>query len=225
MFAKHIIQLNRRILEEGLVVLTWGNASIIDRTNSEVYIKPSGIDVHNMTEDDVSVVDLKGNLLRGKKPSVDIPTHLELYKKFPTDCIIHTHSLYCTIFAQLQQDIPCLGTTHADYFYGNIPVVDPLDDDQIDNDYEKNTGTSIVEYFTRNKINPLHVPAALIPCHGIFVWGRDDAHAMENAIVAEHIAKMAYMQHVADPICESINKTLLDKHFKRKHGKSKYYGQ
>ena len=162
MFAKHIIQLNRRILEEGLVVLTWGNASIIDRTNSEVYIKPSGIDVHNMTEDDVSVVDLKGNLLRGKKPSVDIPTHLELYKKFPTDCIIHTHSLYCTIFAQLQQDIPCLGTTHADYFYGNIPVVDPLDGDQIDNDYEKNTGTSIVKYFTRNKINPLHVPAALI---------------------------------------------------------------
>ena len=225
MSAKHIIQLNRRILEEGLVVLTWGNASIIDRTNSEVYIKPSGIDVHNMTEDDVSVVDLKGNLLRGKKPSVDIPTHLELYKKFPADCIIHTHSLYCTIFAQLQQDIPCLGTTHADYFYGNIPVVDPLDDDQIDNDYEKNTGISIVKYFTHNKINPLHIPAALIPRHGIFVWGRDHFEAMENAIVAEHVAKMAYMQRVADPICECIDKALLNKHLLRKHGDTKYYGQ
>ena len=226
MLETNTVRLNKQIVNRGLVILTWGNGSIIDPVQEEIYIKPSGVNTKQLTEKDISVVDFDGHTLRGKKPSVDVQTHIEIYKGFKNiGSIIHTHSLYCTIFAQLQEDIPCLGTTHADYFYGKIPVVDMLYDDQINKDYEKNTGTSIVKYFLSNKIDPLHVPAALVPCHGVFVWGRDHFEAIENAIVAEHVAKMADMQRVADPICECINKTLVDKHFLRKHGDTKYYGQ
>ena len=239
MFAKHVIELNKRILEEGLVVLTWGNASVIDRANSEVYIKPSGIDVHSMTEDDVSVVDIKGNLLRGKKPSVDTPTHLELYKNFNTNCIIHTHSLYGTVFAQARSAIPCLGTTHADYFYGDIPCVDLLPPDSIKKNYEKNIGTGIINFFNTNKIAPLRIPACLIPCHGVIVWGPSPVQTFENAVVLEFVAKMAHKQIQLPqytPPGRSVKMAeyypggempghLLNKHFLRKHGKYKYYGQ
>jgi L-ribulose-5-phosphate 4-epimerase len=226
MLERNTVRLNKQIVDKGLVILTWGNGSIIDPEQKQIYIKPSGINVKQLTETDISVVDFDGHTIRGKKPSVDTQTHIELYKGFKgIGSVIHTHSLYCTIFAQLQEDIPCLGTTHADYFYGDIPVVDPLDDDQINNDYEKNTGISIVKYFTSNKIDPLHIPAALVPRHGVFVWGRNDLEAMENAIAAEHVAKMAYMQRQYDCIAEPIHQTLLDKHFLRKHGDTKYYGQ
>ena len=146
MIEQQIIDLNKKIIQEKLVVLTWGNASIYDRENGLVYIKPSGVDVHDMKPNDVAVVDLDNKHITGKKPSVDTPTHIELYKKFSISCIIHTHSLYGTVFAQAKRSIPCLGTTHADYFFGDIPVVDDLTLQNIDNDYEKNTGLSIVDY-------------------------------------------------------------------------------
>ena len=223
---RQVVNLNLKLYDHDLVVLTWGNASIIDRKINKVYIKPSGVNVYDLKTENVSVVDLDGNLLSGKKPSVDVQTHLELYKGFDNiTTVIHTHSLYCTVFAQLQEDIPCLGTTHADYFYGSIPVVDNLDSDLIINDYEKNTGIGIVKYFNENNINPMDIPAALVPRHGVFAWGANPTTAFENAFVAEHVAKMAYMQRQYDCIAEPIDQTLLDKHFLRKHGSTKYYGQ
>ena len=227
MFELATVKLNRNIVEHGLVKLTWGNGSVFDRDNETVYIKPSGVDVFDMIVNDISNVNMDGVHLSGKKPSVDTDIHLELYKSVTfnsINSIVHTHSKYCTIFAQMQSDIPALGTTHADYFYGAIPVVDQLTPDEIENDYEKNTGRSVVNHFIKNKINPLSIPAALLPQHGLLTWGETADKALENAIVAELCAEMAYKQL---QLCSKkhMNNHLLNKHFLRKHGTTKYYGQ
>lgn len=197
-----------------------------------MYIKPSGVPFADLTAKDMSTVDLKtGRHIKGKKPSVDAPTHLALYNAFPDiNSIIHTHSKYCTIFAQAQLDIPCFGTTHADYFYGPIPVVGELTKEEVEKDYEKNTGLKIIDHFAAEDISPMSVKAALSPSHGVFVWGSTMEEALECAIVLENIAEMAYktlvltrpMRYNRTVNCDSA---LLDKHFLRKHGDKKYYGQ
>jgi L-ribulose-5-phosphate 4-epimerase len=225
--VQKLIEINQRLIEEKLVIFTWGNASFRTPYNT-IYIKPSGVPFGDLTEEKMSEVALDTKThLRGNKPSVDTPTHIELYNNFDdVGSIIHTHSKYCTIFAQAKKSIPCLGTTHADYFYGPVPVVDDLSADQIEQNYEENTGIKIVEYFKTNHLDPLQIPAALSPSHGVFVWGPDMNQAIKNAVVLENIAEMAYKTLILcydrDP---SFDCRLLDKHFLRKHGSNKYYGQ
>jgi len=229
---KKLIKTNQALINEGLVILTWGNASCRTKSGDRMYIKPSGVPFEELMTRDIATVDLKtGRHLKGKKPSVDTPTHLALYNAFPAiNSIVHTHSKYCTIFAQAKLDIPCFGTTHADYFYGPIPVVEDLTEEEIQTDYEKNTGLKIIDHFTTRNISPMSVKAALSPAHGVFVWGSSMEEALECAIVLENIAEMAYktlvltrpMRYNRTVTCDSA---LLDKHFLRKHGDKKYYGQ
>ena len=223
---QNVIELNQKIVSEGLVKLTWGNASGIDRINNRVIIKPSGIDVHELKVFDLSKVSIKtGKLIKGKTPSVDTPTHLEIYKNFnDVNFIIHTHSQYCTAFAQSKRPIFCFGTTHADYFNGKIPVVYDLQKNEIENNYEKNIGLSIVNYFIDKNISYTEVPGCLIPGHGVYVWGKTKQQALENAIVIEEVAKLAYLsENIIGTKLLSDN--LLKKHFYTKHGSQKYYGQ
>lgn len=219
-----LIQTNRNLKSSGLVLFTWGNASL--KTQDRVYIKPSGVPYEEIQINDISVVDFEtGAHTGGMKPSVDTPTHLALYKHFPkVNSIIHTHSEYCTIFAQAKMPIPCLGTTHADYFYGDVPVIEDLAIDQIEKNYEHNTGIGIVNTFSKLNISYLDVPAALIPCHGVFVWGESLKQALERAVILEHVAKMAYKTLLLNSDT-TLDKNILDKHFLRKHGDKKYYGQ
>tara|TARA_R110002020_G_scaffold37124_4_gene111970 strand:+ start:11115 stop:11795 length:681 start_codon:yes stop_codon:yes gene_type:complete len=224
---KKLIDVNRALKEEKLVMFTWGNASCRSYENN-MFIKPSGVPFDELKERDMSNVNLlTGKRIEGLKPSVDTPTHIVLYNSFPeTNAVIHTHSKYCTIFAQSKMSIPCLGTTHADYFYGSVPVVSELDEQEISEDYEKNIGLKIVQHFKENNISPSSMPAALVPSHGVFVWGETLDKALKNAIILENVAEMAYKTLT---LCynKSINfdTDLLDKHFLRKHGKNKYYGQ
>jgi len=226
MFEATTVELNQDIVKNGLVNLTWGNGSVIDRETSTVYIKPSGINVSDLLTSEISKVNLNGEFIGGKKPSVDTDIHLELYRGFSNvQSIVHTHSKYCTIFAQLEQSIPALGTTHADYFWGDIPIINQLTPKLIESNYESNTGKSVVQHFKNNKISSLNIPAALLPQHGILTWGASAKEALENAIVAELCAEMAYKQLLMSPNKRSMNNELLDKHFSRKHGSTKYYGQ
>jgi len=224
---KKLIEVNQRLIKEKLVIFTWGNASFRTSSNT-IYIKPSGVPFKDLTEEKMSEVALDSKMhLKGNKPSVDTPTHIELYNNFSSvNAIIHTHSKYCTIFAQAKKNIPCLGTTHADYFYGDIPVVNELSAQKIKQNYEENTGAQIAEYFLANNIDPLQIPAALSPSHGVFVWGHNLDHAIKNAIVLENIAEIAYKTLT---LCYNddikFDRILLDKHFLRKHGSKKYYGQ
>jgi len=225
--VQKLIEVNQALIKEKLVIFTWGNASFRTSSNT-IYIKPSGVPFKDLTEEKMSEVDLDTKMhLSGHKPSVDTPTHIELYNNFSDiNAIIHTHSKYCTIFAQAKKSIPCLGTTHADYFYGDVPVVGELSDQEIEKNYEENTGAKIVDYFLINDIAPLQIPAALSPSHGVFAWGHDLNHAIKNAIVLENIAEMAYKTLI---LCYNgdvdFDCKLLDKHFLRKHGNNKYYGQ
>ena len=230
MFERDTVNLNRRIVEAGLVKLTWGNGSVIDRKTSTVYIKPSGVDVDDLVDNQVSVVDISGSHLSGLKPSVDTDIHLELYRAHESiGSVVHTHSKYCTIFAQMKCCIPALGTTHADHFYGDIPVVHELLESQIKKNYERHTGKSVVEFLKASDIDPMNIPAALLPLHGVLTWGETSTKALENAIAAEICAEMAYKQLLLGRVEMSpavgIHKNLLDKHFLRKHGRGKYYGQ
>lgn len=202
-----------------LVTLTWGNVSEIDREKGLVAIKPSGIAYDKLAFSDIVIVDLEGNVVDGDlRPSTDTPTHIELYKRFPgIGGIVHTHSRWATIFAQMQKSIPPLGTTHADYFHGEVPCIRPLTDQEIDGDYEKNTGTAITECHT----DPDGIPAVLVANHGPFAWGRDALEAVHNAVVLEEVAFMAW--HCGN--AKSVPIALMDKHFNRKHGKGAYYGQ
>lgn len=208
----------------GLVTFTWGNVSAVDRDSGLVVIKPSGVDYETMKPEDMVVVDLDGNRVEGKlKPSSDTPTHIELYKAFGNiGGIVHTHSRWATVFAQAGRGINAYGTTHGDYFYGEIPVTRLMTPEEIAGEYEKETGKVIAETF-KNK-DPDMIPAVLVNSHGPFAWGKDAAEAVHNAVVLEEIAMMAYYT-------ESLGKTvpmqqeLLDKHFLRKHGKNAYYGQ
>ena len=219
-----VFQANRLLKDSGLIVLTWGNVSQIDRKRGYIVIKPSGVSYETMTAENMVVVDLDGNVVEGTlKPSSDLPTHIELYKAFPEiGGVTHTHSRWATIFAQAGAAIPPLGTTHADVFYGEIPVTRKMTDREIQGEYEKETGKAIVETFSQ--IDPNEIPAVLVHSHGPFVWGKNALKSVENAITLEEVAMMAYNTLQLNANAQ-MQKSLLDKHFLRKHGANAYYGQ
>lgn len=220
-----VLEANLELPRRGLVTYTWGNVSGIDRENNLVVIKPSGVSYDEMKIDDLVVVDLDGNKVEGKlNPSSDTATHLVIYKNFKeVGGVVHTHSRWATIWAQAGKSIPALGTTHADYFYGNIPCTRKMTNEEIQSDYEKETGNVIIETF--KDIKAEYVPGVLVNNHGPFCWGKDPHECVHNAVVLEEVAMMAYNTvHLTKDI-ESINDALLDKHFLRKHGANAYYGQ
>ena len=223
---QQVLEANLLLPEHDLVTFTWGNVSGIDREKGFVVIKPSGGEYDGMTVQDMVVVDLDGQRVEGRwKPSSDTDTHLALYKAFPAlGGIVHTHSPYATSWAQAGRAIPCYGTTHADYFYGEIPCARNLTPEEIEEGYEKNTGKSIIEVFTGK--NPVYVPGVLCKNHGPFAWGKNAAQAVYNAVVMEEVAKMNMMTELlsSDTDCHTPQ-CMLDKHFMRKHGPNAYYGQ
>jgi L-ribulose-5-phosphate 4-epimerase len=212
----------------GLVTLTWGNVSGVDRHAGVVAIKPSGVAYDAMRPEQMVVVALdSGAVLEGTlRPSSDTPTHLHLYRQFTdTGGVAHTHSVHAVAWAQAERDIPCMGTTHADHFHGCVPVTRRLRDDEIREDYEHNTGVVIVECFRERGIDPADVPAALVAAHGPFAWGSSPRNAVENAIALEATAQMALETLRINPDATEIERMLLDKHYGRKHGADAYYGQ
>ena len=216
---------NMALPQHGLVVFTWGNVSGIDRDPGVFAIKPSGVRYEDLTPESMVVLDLEGQVVEGDlKPSSDTPTHLELYRSFEgLGGICHTHSTYATMWAQAQRDIPCLGTTHADHFYGPVPVTASMTAAEIEQDYEANTGKVIVRRFDR--LDPLEMPAVLVANHGPFTWGHSADAAVRNAVVLEEVARMAQGALGINPDQQDISQTLLDKHYLRKHGRNAYYGQ
>lgn len=224
---KDVYEANLEIVKQGLVIYTWGNASGFDPEKKLLVIKPSGVDYDTMGPEDMVVVDLDGNVVEGSyKPSSDTPTHRYLYKTYPElRGIVHTHSQWATTFAQSKQNIPPLGTTHADYFYGTIPITRPLNNEEIAKDYEWNTGAVIREIYENIGQPPLEIPGVLVAEHGPFAFGDSPAKAAHNAKVMEEVAKMAYHTAILSGGFKSMNKQLLDKHYLRKHGKNAYYGQ
>lgn len=222
---EEVLHANLLLPQYGLVTFTWGNVSAIDRESGLVVIKPSGVPYDGMTVEDMVVVDLEGKIVEGKwKPSSDTPTHVELYKAF-SGCggIVHTHSRWATTFAQAGMDIPAMGTTQGDYFYGAIPCTRPMTDAEINGEYEKETGKVIIETFTNKE--PASIPGVNVFGHGPFVWGKNAAEAVHNAVVMEEVAFMDWHTMIINPQMGSMQQTLLDKHYLRKHGKNAYYGQ
>lgn len=220
-----VCKANLDLVKHGLVIFTWGNVSAIDRETGLVVIKPSGVDYSDMQPSDMVVVNLDGEVVDGiLRPSSDTATHLEIYKAFPdVGGIVHTHSTYATAWAQAGLDIPNIGTTHADYFHHAIPCTKAMTEEQM-GEYEKQTGTTIVEHFLSNEIVPSHTPAVLVRNHGPFAWGKDCHEAVHNAVVLEQVAKMAHISLQINPAL-TMNKLLIEKHYSRKHGKNAYYGQ
>lgn len=220
-----VLEANLDLERYGLITFTWGNVSAFDRQKSVVAIKPSGVKYEDMKVEDIVILDLKGNVVEGNlRPSSDTPTHLELYKAFKNiNGIVHTHSTYATSWAQARREIPCYGTTHADYFYGNIPCTRSLTSIEIEREYEKNTGLVILEKF--KKLNPLVVPGVLVPNHGPFSFGRNANEAVNNAVVLEEVSKMAYFSENIEKNIKEAPNCLKNKHYFRKHGKNAYYGQ
>ena len=225
---KHAVyEANMELPHRGLVTYTWGNVSGIDRERGLVVIKPSGVSYDELTPDDLVVLDLDGKVVDGKlNPSSDTKTHLELYKAFPEiGGIVHTHSPYAVGWAQAGRDIPAYGTTHADYFYGPVPCCRSLTEQEVEEDYERNTGLVIVETFRQRELDPVHVPGAICRNHGPFTWGKDAAQAVYHAVVLEEVAKMAVYTTQIAPDAQPAPQHVLDKHFLRKHGPNAYYGQ
>ena len=219
---------NLKLVEQGLVIQTWGNVSGIDRASGSVVIKPSGVSYEKMSAEQMPVVSLaSGEVVEGDlKPSSDTPTHLELYRAFEDIAgVVHTHSVNATAWAQARKEIPPLGTTHADYFYGPVPCTRLMKADEITEDYETNTGRVIVERFSEDALDPVQLPGVLVAGHGPFAWGDAPESAVFNAVVLEHLALMAGKTLMVDPTAGAIPKSLLDKHFLRKHGPDAYYGQ
>ena len=222
---EQVCRANLLLPAHGLVTFTWGNVSGIDRERGLVVIKPSGVDYDGMTPEDMVVVDLEGQVVEGKwKPSSDTATHVELYKAFP-ECggIVHTHSRWATTFAQMGRDIPALGTTQGDYFYGAVPCTRPMTPGEIAGEYEKETGKVIVETFAGK--DPAAIPGVLVYSHGPFTWGKDPLEAVHNAVVLEEVAFMDWHALALRPDLPPMQQELLDKHYLRKHGKNAYYGQ
>ncbi len=224
---RQVLAANLSLPAYGLVTFTWGNVSAIDRQSGLVVIKPSGIAYEAMTMADLVVVDLEGKVREGhRKPSSDTATHLALYRAFADiGGVVHTHSRNATIWAQAGQPIPALGTTHADYFYGDIPCTRPMSEAEIAGDYEGETGKVIIETFNQAGRDPQQVPGVLVYSHGPFAWGKDAADAVHNAVVLEEVAIMAMATRQLAPAIAPMQPELLDKHFLRKHGKHAYYGQ
>ena len=224
---KRVYEANMLLPKYNLVTFTWGNVSEIDRESGLFVIKPSGVDYDKMTPDDMVVMNLEGKVVEGRlNPSSDTPTHLEIYKGFPkVGGVVHTHSTYATSFAQSGRDIPCYGTTHADYFYGNIPCLRCLTKEEIDEAYELNTGKLIINEFERLGKDYEAVTAALCKNHGPFAWGKNGVDAVHNAVVLEEVAKMALFTEQINREVEPAPKELQDKHYFRKHGANAYYGQ
>ena len=224
---RQVLDANLLLPKFGLVTFTWGNVSAIDRTQGLVVIKPSGVPYEGMTVDDMVVIDLSGRVVEGKwKPSSDTPTHVELYKAFPSiGGVCHTHSSYATSWAQAGRGIPCYGTTHADYFYGDVPCLRCLTRGEIDEGYERNTGLLIVSEFLRMQLDPAAMPAVLLKNHGPFTWGKTPEDTVHAAVVLEECARMAYRAEQINPSVQPAPQELQDKHYLRKHGKNAYYGQ
>lgn len=220
-----VYEANMELPRRGMITYTWGNVSGIDREKGLFVIKPSGVDYDKLQPSDMVVMDLNGNKVEGEmNPSSDTATHVELYKAFKEiGGIVHTHSPHATAWAQAGRALPCYGTTHADYFYGEIPCARNLTAEEIEEGYEKNTGTVIIETFQGK--NPIYIPAVLCKNHGPFAWGRSAAEAVHNAVVLEEVAKMNYMTEMLNRQAEPAPQCLQDKHFKRKHGPNAYYGQ
>ncbi|HIV20376.1 MAG TPA: L-ribulose-5-phosphate 4-epimerase [Candidatus Scatomorpha stercorigallinarum] len=222
-----VYEANMELPRRGLVTYTWGNVSGIDREKGLVVIKPSGVRYEELTPDKLVVLDLDGKVVEGElNPSSDTKTHLELYREFPAlGGVVHTHSPCAVAWAQAGRDIPCYGTTHADYFYGPVPCARALTPEEIDEDYERNTGRVIVEEFRARGIEPAHVPAVICRSHGPFAWGADAAEAVYHAAVLEEVAHMALLTLAVDADAAPAPQHLQDKHFMRKHGPQAYYGQ
>ena len=218
---------NIELVKKNLVVFTFGNVSGIDRKSGIVAVKPSGVDYDKLTPETMVLVDLEGNKIDSNlNPSSDTKTHIKLYKAFPDiGGIVHTHSRFATSWAQAKKPILCLGTTHADYFYGDIPCTEVISDEQIAKDYEEETGNLIVETFKNKGIDYHHIKACLVSSHGPFTWGKDPEEAVFISSILEEIAQMNFNSILINPKLQSTKKTLIDKHYLRKHGKHAYYGQ
>ncbi|MBQ0036710.1 MAG: L-ribulose-5-phosphate 4-epimerase [Firmicutes bacterium] len=221
-----VFEANLLLPKYHLVSFSWGNVSEITEDRKYVVIKPSGIPYENMKVEDMVVVDIDGNVVDGKmKPSSDLLTHLEIYRNFiDVKGICHTHSTFATSWAQALKDIPALGTTHADTFYGDVPCTRLMNKAEIENDYELNTGKVIVETFDKRNIDPIQIPGVIVASHGPFTWGKDSIEAVENSVMLEEISKMDFISTNIDK-CKTMQQELLDKHYFRKHGKNAYYGQ
>jgi L-ribulose-5-phosphate 4-epimerase len=222
---EQVLEANLDLVRKGLVFSTFGNASGVAREEGLIVIKPSGVPYDGMKPEHLVVTDLEGQVVEGNlRPSSDLPTHAVLYRAFPSiGGIAHTHSEYATAWAQARQPIPCFGTTHADYFHGPVPLAEVMTDEEIKGEYEANTGMAILRVF--QTIDPLAVPAVLVPNHGPFVWGPDPQKAAENAWVLELVARLAYLTVGLNTNASFLGQTLHDRHFLRKHGKQAYYGQ
>ena len=222
---EQVLEANLALPRFGLVTFTWGNVSAIDRERGWVAIKPSGVSYEGMRAEDIVVVDLQGNVVEGKwRPSSDTATHLALYRRYPSlGGIVHTHSTHATAWAQAGLAIPALGTTHADYFYGDISCTRPLNEAEVQNDYELNTGNVIIE--TLGDCEPLHMPGMVVYQHGPFSWGKDAHDAVHNAVVLEEVAKMAWIARGINPQLKPIDRYLMNQHYLRKHGPDAWYGQ
>lgn len=224
---RQVYEANMLLPKYHLVTFTWGNVSGIDRERGLFVIKPSGVDYEELKPADMVVLDLTGKQVEGDlRPSSDTKTHLELYKAFPElGGIVHTHSPHAVAFAQAGEDIPCMGTTHCDYFYGDIPCIPNLTEEEIEEDYERNTGLSIITYFREHDINPVYMPGCVCRSHGPFTWGKDCFEAVHNAAVMEEVAKMDMYTRMVSPASGNAPRHYLEKHFSRKHGPNAYYGQ
>lgn len=222
-----VLRANLELPKKNLVTYTWGNVSGIDREKGLVVIKPSGVPYEELKASDMVVLDMDGNKVEGDmRPSSDTPTHIALYKAYPElGGVVHTHSRYATIWAQAGKSIPPLGTTHADYFYGPIPCTRPLSKEEIEGEYELNTGKVIIETFDNANINPVYVPGVVVHSHGPFSWGKNPDEAVHNAVVMEEVGMMALNTKLLNPSIPDVDAYLLDKHFMRKHGANAYYGQ
>ncbi|MGP4128323.1 L-ribulose-5-phosphate 4-epimerase [Pantoea tagorei] len=222
---QQVYEANADLPRYGLVTFTWGNVSAIDRERGLVVIKPSGVPYDRLSVEDMVVVNLQGDVVEGKwRPSSDTATHLALYRRYPgIGGVVHTHSTHATAWAQAGRAIPALGTTHADYFFGNIPCTRALTQAEVEGDYELNTGKVIIE--TLGASEPLHTPGVVVCQHGPFAWGKDAHEAVHNAVVLEEVAKMAWIARGINPQLAEIDDYLMNKHFLRKHGPNAYYGQ
>ena len=224
---RQVVKANQDLVSANLVTLTWGNVSGIDRETGLVAIKPSGVDYAELSPENLVIVDLNGEVVEGDlRPSSDTKTHLELYRHFPTvQGVVHTHSPHATAFSQAGVPLPCLGTTHADHFFGEVPVARALTEEEVETGYEHATGVSIIERFGELGLNPLEMPAILLKHHAPFIWGKSVQSAVDNAIALEMCAKMAIMTWQLNPDAGGIPEHILNKHHERKHGQGAYYGQ